>query len=380
MTDRIFAGVLCYNRKEIAIRCLRALLAQTRPVDRLVIFDNGSTDGTKEYLKGLGLLSLENVSFVRIEKNVGPSAGFNALFQHCYLAGCDFLWVMDDDVVPDPDALEEFVSAYEFLVSPYQFSTPNNVGFLACCLRTPDGLPNNVPDIDDRHASPPQWAQLLGQGLVKLQWATLCGTFIPRSTMDQFGFPCGDFYYGGEDIDYSFRVARDRPSYLVGNSSAVHLRAVSGIFNILSETDPKRLPFYYYFYRNQFYLRRTYLGRYALARFLIKAIADACRALPRGKMGRAQSATVLRGLAAGVFFTPLRQGQPMVPKLDLDAARQIRQRYAAGETGKVLAYKYGVSKSTISMVVKQRIWRDDGGVNIPQRPPARSFYDERDRA
>jgi hypothetical protein len=158
------------------------------------------------------------------------------------------------------------------------------------------------------------------------------------------------------------------------------LRAVSGIFNILSETDPKRLPFYYYFYRNQIYLRRTYLGRVALAGFLIKAIADACRAAPRGKMGRAQSATVLRGLAAGLFFTPLRQSQPMVPKLDLDAARQIRERYAAGETGKVLAYKYGVSKSTISMVVKQRIWRDDGGVNMPQRPPASSFYDERDRA
>jgi dTDP-4-dehydrorhamnose reductase len=304
-TGPIFAGVLCYNRKEVAIRCLRGLLDQTRTIDRLVIFDNGSTDGTRDYLEREGLLALRNVSFVRIENNIGPSAGFNALFAHCYAEGCDWLWVMDDDVVPDPDALEAFVDAYTA-----NFSAPESVGFLAPCLRTSDNLPNNVPDIDNRQTpfSPPRWAELLGQGLARLEWSTLCGTFIPRSTIEKFGFPCGDFYYGGEDIDYTFRVARELPCYLVGKSAALHLRAVSGIFNILSETDPKRLPLFYYFYRNQFYLRRTYLGRYALARFLFNAIRDACIAAPRGKLGRAQSATVLRGLAAGLFFSPARSG------------------------------------------------------------------------
>jgi hypothetical protein len=65
---RVFAGVLSYNRKEIAVICLRALLGQTRPVNQVVVFDNGSTDGTKDYLEREGLLALENVSFVRVEK------------------------------------------------------------------------------------------------------------------------------------------------------------------------------------------------------------------------------------------------------------------------------------------------------------------------
>ena len=221
--------------------------------------------GPKDYLEREGLLAFENVSFVRVEKNQGPAAGFTALFQHCYAEGCDWLWVMDDDVIPEPNALEELVSAYTT-----NFSTPESIGFLASYLRTPDGQPNNVPDVDNRQEgfAPPRWAELLGQGLVRVKFSTLCADFIPRSTMERFGFPCADFYYGGEDIDYTLRIARERPVYLVGKSNALHLRAVTGKFHILAETDPKRIPFYYYYYRNQLYLRRAYLGRHSLVRFL----------------------------------------------------------------------------------------------------------------
>ena len=304
---RVFAGVLSYNRKEIAAICLRALLGQTRPVDQVVVFDNGSTDGTKDYFEREGLLAFENVSFVRVETNQGPAAGFTALFQHCYAEGCDWLWVMDDDVIPDPNALEEHVSAYTT-----NFSTPESIGFLATYLRTPDGQPNNVPDADDREEgfAPTRWAELLGQGLGRVKFSTLCATFIPRSTMERFGFPCAAFYYGGEDIDYTLRITRERPGYLVGRSNAVHLRAVTGNFHILAETDPKRIPFYYYYYRNQLYLRRAYLGRYSLVKFLVLGIRDACLAAPRGKMGLAMSATLLRGLAAGFFFRPSRSAPP----------------------------------------------------------------------
>ena len=118
---QVFAGVLTYNRKETAVICLRALLDQTRPVDRIVVFDNGSTDGTREHLDREGLLAPVNVTFLRVEKNRGPAAGFAALFQHCHAEGCDWLWVMDDDVIPEPNALEEFVSAYVA-----NFSTPES--------------------------------------------------------------------------------------------------------------------------------------------------------------------------------------------------------------------------------------------------------------
>ena len=298
---RVIACVLTYNRKETALLCLQALLDQTRPVNEIVILDNGSTDGTKELLEREGFLARANLTFLRVEKNRGPAAGFAALFEAAYSRGCAWVWAMDDDVIPEPNALQELVGAYSA-----NFSTPETVGFFASRVRSPDGQPNNVPDVDNREEgfAPPRWAELLDQGMVRVRFSTFCSILIPRSTMDRFGFPNADFFYGGEDIDYTLRVTRDIPGYLVGRSVATHLRAVSGKFHILTETDPGRIPLYYYYYRNQLYLRRAFLGRYALMRFVALGLYDTLRAVRRGRIGRKMSVTMLRGLLAGFFFHP----------------------------------------------------------------------------
>jgi rhamnopyranosyl-N-acetylglucosaminyl-diphospho-decaprenol beta-1,3/1,4-galactofuranosyltransferase len=42
----VWAVVVTYNRRELLEQCLDALLAQTRPPDRILVVDNASTDGT----------------------------------------------------------------------------------------------------------------------------------------------------------------------------------------------------------------------------------------------------------------------------------------------------------------------------------------------
>ena len=43
----VCAFVLTRNRKELLVECVRALLAQTHPVDLVIVLDNASTDGTR---------------------------------------------------------------------------------------------------------------------------------------------------------------------------------------------------------------------------------------------------------------------------------------------------------------------------------------------
>ena len=43
----IAAVVVTFNRKVLLVECLRALLAQTRPLQRILVVDNASTDGTR---------------------------------------------------------------------------------------------------------------------------------------------------------------------------------------------------------------------------------------------------------------------------------------------------------------------------------------------
>jgi GT2 family glycosyltransferase len=299
----VFACVLTYNRKEILLDCLKAILAQSRRPERILIFDNGSTDGTGEFLEAAGLLVDPAVIVVRTEKNLGPAGGFSALFRHAYTAGCGWVWVMDDDVIPEPSALEQLIKAYATC-----FSSPEEVGFIVSRVVTPDGQPNNVPDVDAYQDAqrPPQWARLLHHGMVKIKFSTFCSDLIPRTTIDRFGFPCADFFYGGEDVDYTMRVGKERPGYIVGTSQATHLRAVAGTFHALNERSRARIPFYFYFYRNQTYLRRSQMGRKMFALYVFTSLRDVVRVLFKSPLGLALSTAMLRGILAGLTFEPRR--------------------------------------------------------------------------
>ncbi len=46
----VAAVVVTYNRKVLLKECLDALLAQTRPLDSIIVVDNASTDGTRVFL------------------------------------------------------------------------------------------------------------------------------------------------------------------------------------------------------------------------------------------------------------------------------------------------------------------------------------------
>lgn len=46
----------------------------------------------------------------------------------------------------------------------------------------------------------------------------------------------------------------------------------------------------------------------------------------------------------------------MKPKIDFQIAELIRKRYRQGVPGKILAYRYGLTKSSISYIVNNRSW------------------------
>ncbi|MHC4906617.1 MAG: glycosyltransferase family 2 protein, partial [Planctomycetota bacterium] len=58
MTDTekitISAVIPAYNAEKHIARSIDSVLAQTRPVDEIVVVDDGSTDNTAEVIKGYG--------------------------------------------------------------------------------------------------------------------------------------------------------------------------------------------------------------------------------------------------------------------------------------------------------------------------------------
>src|SRR4051812_22889241 len=95
----IAAVVVTFNRLNDLTLCIATLRAQTRPLDAIIVINNGSTDGTDAWLKTQPDLR------VVTQPNLGGAGGFATGMQTAYEAGFDKLWCMDDDCVADPGAL-----------------------------------------------------------------------------------------------------------------------------------------------------------------------------------------------------------------------------------------------------------------------------------
>lgn len=91
-----------YNAAATLEECLRACLNQTRKPDEVIVVDDGSTDGTAEAARALG------VRCVRQER-AGPAAARNRGARE---TRGDILVYTDSDCVPEPDWLEALTAPF----------------------------------------------------------------------------------------------------------------------------------------------------------------------------------------------------------------------------------------------------------------------------
>ena len=104
----VCAVVVTYNRRDLLEECLAALAAQTHPVDHLLVIDNASTDGTPELLRER---YADQAELVALATNEGGAGGFHEGLRLGHAAGYDWIWLMDDDTIPSPTALQELLAA-----------------------------------------------------------------------------------------------------------------------------------------------------------------------------------------------------------------------------------------------------------------------------
>ena len=136
--ERIAAIVVTYNRKELLLQCLEHLLAQEGAACDVLVVDNASTDGTCQAVEQLGK---DRILYRNTGENLGGAGGFNFGMRWAVEEGYDYLWVMDDDTLPRPDALAQLWAAHERLGGSY--------GFLSSTVLWTDGelCPMNVQRI-----------------------------------------------------------------------------------------------------------------------------------------------------------------------------------------------------------------------------------------
>ena len=92
--------ILNWNCADDTIRCLQAVAGGSH-VPEVVVVDNGSTDDSIEKLKKLD----ESVTVLQLDRNLGYAGGMNAGIREAHARGADWVWLLNADAVPRPQAL-----------------------------------------------------------------------------------------------------------------------------------------------------------------------------------------------------------------------------------------------------------------------------------
>jgi GT2 family glycosyltransferase len=216
----VVAVVVTFNRRELLVRCLEALAAQTRPVARIVVVDNASTDRTLEYLEASGVADRIDVDYVRLRRNGGGAEGFHYGVRAALEGESEWLWLMDDDCEPAPDALDALLRA--------PCAGRDDAAVLAPVVEDDRGrvLPVNRGHVRPRWffaplvaATPEEYAA----AETRIGFCSFVGPLVRTAAARRIGLPMREMFIRFEDVEYLSRLAaHGQTMWLVGASRIVH--------------------------------------------------------------------------------------------------------------------------------------------------------------
>ncbi len=285
----VAAVVVTYNRLDLLRQCVQALRSQTEACDILIV-DNASTDGTAKWLNEQQDLNHRNTG-----SNLGGAGGFNYGMRWAVETGYSYVWVMDDDTLPEDDALEKLMEADRVLNGKY--------GWLSSVALWTDGNECKM-NRQKLKKSFYEFSPLLKYGLVQAEQATFVSLFLRSETICRFGLPIKEYCIWGDDIEYTRRIAvrGGMPCFMAGQSQAVH-STKSNVGSNVALDDVERINRYYYAFRNEAHLYRQE-GIKGRAYCFAKRCRDLLRVLKSGKPVLIRLRVLLRGIWAGGFFNP----------------------------------------------------------------------------
>lgn len=115
---KVIVLILSYNGKQLLEEAVPSYLANDYPNFEVVVIDNGSMDGTVEYVK----INFPRAKVIRLENNRGYSGGFNFGLEYAFdKKDVEYVLVTNNDVKADKHVISELVKVAQ---------TDDKIGFV----------------------------------------------------------------------------------------------------------------------------------------------------------------------------------------------------------------------------------------------------------
>ena len=273
MRFNVTAVVVSYNREQLLGECLDGLAVQTRPADRVIVVDNASTDHALQVAREHPI----NADVIALPHNVGGAGGFCAGMAEAVdpkAVAADhgtahYVWIMDDDTIPTPTALENLLQAAQESLD-VNHALPTILGSKALWVDGREHLMNKP--------RPRTWVRkgaktldgMAGEGAYQARSLSFVSCLINAGAIVGLNkLPRSAYFLWNDDFEFTTALLKHGIGYYVPASEVVHKTKVFGS----SDADPGQR--FYNEVRNKLWLFRLSRSNFTaaeLAEFLLKTV------------------------------------------------------------------------------------------------------------
>ncbi len=198
---KTIAIVVTHNRIKLLKRCLENLQIQTLKLDKVLVIDNGSSDGTQAFLDSI------EIEYIR-QPNLGSAGGWYTGLKYAISKKYDAAWLMDDDGYPHKDAYMLLKSALKKNYACISSVVINEVDHSKFVFPFPILNKNNMPKVGFKKTSINSLRELKELSKDDLYpWAHLFnGALISINSLRHIGNVNRDYFLYGDETDFFFRL------------------------------------------------------------------------------------------------------------------------------------------------------------------------------
>lgn len=286
------AVVVTYNRKEKLKKCLESLLNQVNASCDIVIVNNASTDGTEEMI--LSDFEKDGIYYYNTGANLGGAGGFEFGVKEAVLKGYKYVWMMDDDTWPSPNALFELLRAGK--------KVNNDWGFLSSVAYWIDGSICRM-NIQKKNIFKHIGKKEYNASISPIKMCSFVSLLVKSSIVKELGLPIGDYFIWTDDYEFTGRISRIFKCYMVTTSYVVHAMNKHTRVDFAAD-DSNRLNRYNYIYRNDIHCYRQY-GLAGWLYIFLKDIYTVINILLFSKKDKLKKIeTMWTGVTEGINYNP----------------------------------------------------------------------------
>jgi hypothetical protein len=199
----VYIIILNWNGCRDAIECIESCQKLAYPAFRILVVDNGSTDGSPAIIRK----RFPDIGFIQNNANLGYAGGNNAGIEYALAQGAEYVWLLNNDSVVDSLALTELVNAVEAEPAAgmagsliLYYDKPDLICFAGGFLNWQDGATLHLGKGEcnvSKYDTP-----------IEVEFVSGCSILVSRGAVESVGMLNEDYFLYYEETDWCARALR----------------------------------------------------------------------------------------------------------------------------------------------------------------------------